>query len=72
MAKQIVSISLDDETLSELDLFSEKLGLNRSAAVNLLISGCLGVDGRGELFRQMFNAMSNVSSSLEKSDAVLA
>lgn len=71
MSKQVVSISFDGDTIEELDLFAEKLGLTRSAAVNLLVSGCLGVKGRGELFRQMFGAMSSVSSSLEN-DRVLA
>lgn len=39
--KKTVSFTIDEETLEELDNFGEKMGLTRSAAMNMLLRGVL-------------------------------
>lgn len=41
MAKRLVSINLDDDLINEIDAISEKLGMSRSAMVNLGMRGIL-------------------------------
>lgn len=39
--KKPITLTLDEETLEELDSLGEKMGLNRSATVNMLLRGVL-------------------------------
>lgn len=39
--KKSVTFTIDEETLEELDNFGEKMGLSRSAAMNMLLRGVL-------------------------------
>lgn len=39
--KKPITLTLDEEILEELDKLGEKMGLNRSATVNMLLRGVL-------------------------------
>lgn len=41
MAKKLVSINLDEELIEEIDAVSEKLGISRSAMVNMSMRGII-------------------------------
>lgn len=57
MAKQVVTVSIDEDTIKEIDEFAQKMGLSRSAAINMMLVGCVGgSSGVGDTFSQMIKA----------------
>lgn len=55
MAKKImVSTNLDEPIYNELVLFAEHMNVSKSAAINMLVGGCLGVGiSPSDLVKQM-------------------
>lgn len=47
MAKKIITISVEEETLSEIDNLADKLGISRSAACNMLLNSVVTQDYKG-------------------------
>lgn len=61
MPKQIVTVSIDEDTIKEIDSFAENLGLSRSAAINMMLTGCVGgKTGISDTFGQMLKAATEV------------
>lgn len=59
MAKQVVTVSIDEDTIKEIDEFAQQMGLSRSAAINMMLVGCVGgSSGIGDAFSQMIKAAS--------------
>lgn len=56
MAREVTGFSLEPEVKEALDDFSEKLGIGRSAAANLILKAALDVD-RNELAKAMTTAL---------------
>lgn len=57
MAKQVVTVSIDEDTIKEIDEFAQQMGLSRSAAINMMLVGCVGgASGIGDAFSSMIKA----------------
>lgn len=65
MASKVVTVTLDDEVLANLDDFAKELGLTRSSTVNMLLKASLTQD-MGDVFREMFKSAMTSKSRARK------
>lgn len=73
MAKQVVTVSIDEDTIKEIDEFAQKMGLSRSAAINMMLVGCVGgSSGVGDTFSQMIKAAAKKRKKSENKTPVQA
>ena len=54
MAKKIVSINIDEETIKELDALAKKMGVSRSQFVEMTLKTAVGGQSLGGFYKWMF------------------
>lgn len=68
MAKKVMSFSLDDDLCTEFEEFSERLNVNKSQALQMLLTATLRGQGAGELIKAL--AVGGSGSAAEKKRSV--
>jgi metal-responsive CopG/Arc/MetJ family transcriptional regulator len=66
MAKKLVNINLDEDLINEIDALSEKMGLSRSAFVNLSMRGIVMGETADTLGKIMASAAGNRKKAKKK------
>lgn len=69
---KLISVTVDDDVLANLDELADDLGISRSATVNMLLKASVSQD-MGGMFKDMFKAaMSKQTKKQQKRKAATA
>lgn len=70
MAKKVISLNLDEQTIGELDDMAKKMGVSRSTFCEMTLKTAVGGHSVGSFTKWLFKSMSEKEE--EKSDLVTA
>lgn len=71
MAKKVISLNLDEETIKDIDELSEKIGISRSAFCEMTLRTAVGSNSLTGFYKAMFASLVGKEDE-EKGDFVTA
>lgn len=70
MAKKVVSVSMDEDLWNEFDEFAKRLNLNRSQALQMMLTAMLRGEGTNELLGRMILGGNKIDSKKESDESI--